>query len=84
MMMHILLSIMNRYILNVITLNGTLLLRLWGYVKERVFIEGPVTVNEPQRKITQICNTVTLEMLTNVQKTWINHLSMCGLYNGEV
>lgn len=56
---------------------------LWGYVKERVFTTQPETLQELRQRITDVCATITPEILTNVRAEFQNRLYYCQEVGGS-
>jgi hypothetical protein len=56
---------------------------LWGYLKSRVYVDRPRTLDDLRANIVNACATVTPEMLKNVRAEWDLRLKHCIAKDGE-
>ena len=57
---------------------------LWGYIKDRVYVDPPTTPQDLEDRILNACRTVTPFMLRRVKENIVERLNMCirkgGIY----
>lgn len=56
---------------------------LWGYIKNIVYRDQPVSMQNLRDKITDAFGTVTADMLQNVQRNIVKRTQKCLDHNGE-
>lgn len=57
---------------------------LWGYVKHIVFQSEVENMNDVEDCVREALDTITVEMLQNVQAGFIRRLNLCMLRNGDL
>ena len=55
---------------------------LWGYLKEKVFVNKPQTINYLKRNIEDQIRAISLEMLSNVMQSVLDGTIQCETENG--
>lgn len=55
---------------------------LWGYVKSKVFVTQPESLDELRQRIIGICASLTPEVFQNVREEFEDRLFMCQEVNG--
>lgn len=57
---------------------------LWGYIKDRVYMNPPTTPEDMENRIRDACRTITPAMLRNVQENIVKRLNKCIEVNGHL
>lgn len=57
---------------------------LWGYIKDRVYVNPPTTPEDMENRIRDACRTITPFMLRNVQGNIVKRLNMCIQVDGHI
>ena len=57
---------------------------LWGYIKDRVYVNPPTTPEDMENRIRDACRTLTPFMLRNVQGNIVKRLNMCIQVDGHI
>ena len=55
---------------------------LWGYLKEKVFVNKPQTINDLKRNIEDQIRAISLKMLSNVMQSVLDRAIQCETKNG--
>ena len=61
----------------------TIRLFLWGYAKDRVEIDKPLTFNHLKTNIRQIMAEIHANMCQEVVENYLNRISACNISHGE-
>ena len=56
---------------------------LWGYLKDKVFTENPVSCNDIKNHATKICSSITIETCKKVINNLSIRLRCCVTKNGK-
>ena len=55
---------------------------LWGYLKEKVFVNKPQSINDLKRNIEDQIRAISPEMLSNVKQSELDRAIQCETENG--
>lgn len=55
---------------------------LWGFIKSKVYVTTPTTVENMRQRITAAFQEITPDMLTNVEQSFKNRIRLCINQNG--
>lgn len=56
---------------------------LWGYVKSKVYVTKPQTIEELKTRIRQVCSSITADTFQNVRNEFRNRLFYCQVVQGQ-
>ena len=56
---------------------------LWGFIKERVIVVAPTTLDDMKERIRQACTEITPQMLAEVRRSFHQLISKCLQVEGH-